>query len=73
VRVSSAYFAWGGVFIYFLILYLLNIHPLLLLLNMLLFQRLFRMGESDYLDDNLMQKHFSGKEKSIFSLRIHKA
>jgi hypothetical protein len=34
---------------------------------MLLFQRLFRMGESDYLDDNLMQKHFSGKEKCIFS------
>jgi hypothetical protein len=22
---------------------------------------------SDYLDDNLMQKHFSGKEKCIFS------
>jgi hypothetical protein len=24
------------------------------------------MGESDYLDDNLMQKPFSGKEKHIF-------
>jgi hypothetical protein len=24
------------------------------------------MGESDYLDDNLMQKPFSGKEKYIF-------
>jgi hypothetical protein len=24
------------------------------------------MGESDYLDDNLMQKPFQGKEKYIF-------
>jgi hypothetical protein len=24
------------------------------------------MGESDYLDDNLMQKHFSGQGKYIF-------
>jgi hypothetical protein len=40
---------------------------LLSLLNMLL-SRLFRMGGSDYLDDNPMKKHFSGKEKSIFSL-----
>ncbi len=39
---------------------------LLSLLNMLL-SRLFRMGESDYLDDNPMKKHFSGKEISMFS------
>ena len=39
---------------------------LLSFLNMLL-SRLFRMGESDYLDDNPMKKHFSGKEISIFS------
>jgi hypothetical protein len=38
---------------------------LLSLLNILL-SRLFRMGGSDYLDDNPMKKHFSGKEKSIF-------
>ena len=39
---------------------------LLSLINMLL-SRLFRMGGSDYLDDNPMKKYFSGKEKSIFS------
>jgi hypothetical protein len=39
---------------------------LLSLLNMLL-SRLFRMGESDYVDDNPMKKHFSGKDLSIFS------
>jgi hypothetical protein len=39
---------------------------LLSLLNMLLL-RLFRMGESNNLDDNPMKKHFSGKDLSIFS------
>ena len=39
---------------------------LLSLLNMLL-SRLFHMGEIDYLDDNPMKKHFSGKDLSIFS------
>jgi hypothetical protein len=29
------------------------------------------MGESDYLDDNLMQKPFSGKEKYIFFLLFY--
>ena len=42
-------------------------NSLLSLLNMLL-SRLFRMGESDYLDDNPMKKHFSGKEIFIFLL-----
>jgi hypothetical protein len=33
------------------------------------FHSLFRMGKSDYLDDNLIQKHFSRKKEKFFSYR----
>jgi len=36
------------------------------LFNMLFSNRLFRMGENDYLFDNPIWKSFSGKEKCIF-------
>ena len=80
-RLSFDYVAWGGAIdclfsdffcvlfarCYFGHIYCFLYHiSLLSLLNMLL-SRLFRMGESDYLDDNPMKKHFSGKEISIFS------
>jgi len=44
------YFAWGGVFVDCLFFLM---HLFCLLLNMLFSIRLFRMGESDYLFDNL--------------------